>query len=156
MGTSSRAEPERIVLDTGVLVEYIVKRAPYRHKVVDLFKNADEGNIKLFMSPITLSETLYVASRIYEASSTPDPNEEALKYVEWLKGRVSVVSITEEIAKRAGELKKELRMALPDCYVIATADHIEGSPLFRRVEREMEPFLDRLEKLGVLFLDLIV
>ena len=155
MGTSLGNEPERMVLDTGVLVEYIVKRAPYRRKVANLFRGADRGSIKLFMSPITLSETLYVASRIYEASSTPNPNEEALKYVEWLKGRVSVVSVTEEVAERAGELKKELRVALPDCYVIATAELIEASPLFRRVERQMKPVLDRLEELGALFLDRI-
>ncbi len=155
MEESPRARPERIVLDTGVLVEYIVKRAPYRHKVVKLFSDADGGNVRLFMSPITLSETLYVASRIYEASSVLNPNEEALKYVEWLKVRISVARITEETAKRAGELKKELRIALPDCYVIASAELMGGSPLFRGVEREMEPVLDKLEELGVLFLDSI-
>ncbi|MDK2384520.1 MAG: PIN domain-containing protein [Candidatus Korarchaeota archaeon] len=62
---SLRARSVRIVLDTGVLVEYIVKRAPYRHKVVEVFRNADEGDVRLFMSPITLSEALYVVSRIY-------------------------------------------------------------------------------------------
>ncbi|MDK2384519.1 MAG: hypothetical protein QI199_06915 [Candidatus Korarchaeota archaeon] len=72
-----------------------------------------------------------------------------------VEGKGIQVNITEEIEKRAGELKKELHLALPECYVIATAELIKGSPLFRRVEKEMEPVLDKLEELGVLFLDSI-
>ncbi|MCD6245153.1 MAG: PIN domain-containing protein [Candidatus Korarchaeota archaeon] len=155
METFWKLKSEKMALDTGVLMEYIVKRAPYRRKVLALFESAAEGNIKLYVSPITLSETIYVASRIYEASSIPNPNEEALKYVEWLKDKMSVINVTEEVMTRAGELKKELRIALPDCYVIATAEQVEASPLFRKVEREMKPVLSKLEELGVLFLDRI-
>ncbi len=100
METFWKPKSERMALDTGVLVEYIVKRAPYRRKVIALLESAAEGNIKLYVSPITLSETIYVASRIYEASSIPNTNEEALKYIEWLKDKISVVSITEEVMTR--------------------------------------------------------
>jgi len=31
---------------------------------------------------------------------------------------------------RAGELKKALHIALPDCYVIATAEKVDAIPLF--------------------------
>jgi hypothetical protein len=54
---------------------------------------------------------------------------------------------------RARELKKQLRIALPDCYVISMAEAIDAVPLFKRKESEMIPVLDILEKLGALFLE---
>ena len=152
MGKSLELTLKRIVLDTGVLVEYIVERAPYRFKVGKLFEKAAEGMVSLYVSPITLSETLYVASRIYVASSLSNPNEEALNYMGWVKSRLNIVGITEDVVVRAGELKKVLRLALPDCYVIAVAEEIDATALFRSVEREMKPVLSKLEELGVAFL----
>jgi len=100
-----------------------------------------------------LSETLYVASRIYEAAKMDKPNNEALNFIEWVKNRVKVVNVDESIALRAGEIKKQLHLALPDCYVIATAETINAKPLFRRIEEEMKPVLEELKRLGVEFLD---
>ena len=142
-----------LVLDTSVLVEYIVERAPYRGLVERLFEEARSGRLKLYTSPVTLSETLYVASRIYAVASLPNPNREALDYVLWLEARVEVVIVDEEIALRAGELKKALRIALPDCYVIATAEKVGAKPLFKKLEREMEPVRNELKRLGALFLE---
>ena len=78
---------------------------------------------------------------------------EALHFVEWVKRKSDIVNIDENIAMRAGELKKQLRIALPDCYVISTAEAIDAVPLFKRKESEMIPILDILEKLGALFLE---
>ena len=142
-----------LVLDTSVLVEYIVERAPYRGLVERLFEEARSGRLKLYTSPVTLSETLYVASRIYAVASLPNPNREALDYVLWLEARVEAVVVDEEIALRAGELKKALRIALPDCYVIATAEKVGAKPLFKKLEREMEPVRNELKRLGALFLE---
>jgi predicted nucleic acid-binding protein len=144
---------KRIVLDTSVLVEYILSRSPYRPKVISLLNRAMSGELKLFINTITLSEVLYVASRIYRAAGLEDPNMEALHFVEWIKGRADVVNIDEGIAMRTGELKKQLRIALPDCYVISTAESMDAAPLFKKQESEMTPIVNILEKLGVLFLD---
>jgi predicted nucleic acid-binding protein len=144
---------KRIVLDTSVLVEYILSKSSYRPKVISLLDRAMRGGLKLFVNTITLGETLYVASRIYQAAGLENPNMEALHFVEWIKGRVRIVDIDEGIAMRAGELKKQLRIALPDCYVISTAEVIDARPLFKREENEMRPVINSLEKLGVLFLD---
>jgi len=84
-----------------------------------------------------------------------NPNIEALYFVEWVRGRVKVMSINEDVAMRAGELKKQLRIALQDCYVISVAEAINAKPLFRKQESEMTSVIDRLEELGVLFLDRI-
>jgi hypothetical protein len=44
-------------------------------------------DLKLFVNVVTLSETLYIASRIYQAAGSENPNMEALYFVEWIKGR---------------------------------------------------------------------
>jgi len=144
---------ERVVLDTSVLVEYIVLRSPYRRLVTKLFEKASAKQLELYVNAVTLSETLYVASRIYQAAKIGDPNNEALNFIEWVKNRVKVVNVDESIALRTGEIKKQLHLALPDCYVIATAEAINAKPLFRRVEEEMKPVLEELKRLGVEFLD---
>jgi len=120
-----------------------------------LFDKAGRGDLKLFVGTVTLSETIYVASKIYQAAGLENPNIEALYFVEWIRGRVKVMSINEDVAMRAGELKKQLRIALPDCYVISVAEAINAKPLFRKQESEMTSVIDRLEELGVLFLDKI-
>ena len=144
---------ERLVLDTSVIVEYIILRSMYREKVARLFDSAGMGRLKLYISPITLSELLYVASRVYELAGLSNPNEEALNYIEWIKRRSRVIDISEDLVYRAGELKKLLGLALPDCYVIAVAESVKGIPLFKSIEKEMEPVRAKLKKLGVKFLD---
>ena len=77
----------RLVLDTSVIVEYVVLGSTYRPKVVKLFELASKGGVELYVNPVTLSEVLYVVSRIYQAAGVEDPNGEALDYVEWVKRR---------------------------------------------------------------------
>ncbi len=142
----------RLVLDTSVLVEYIVLRSVYRPKVDEIFNRSTAGEVELLITPLTLSETLYIASKIYEAAGIHDPNDEALNYVEWVKAKAKVIDMEDEIIVRAGELKKLLHIALSDCYVIAAAERLKATPVFRSVEKEMEPVLDELRRLGVRFL----
>ncbi len=144
---------EKFVLDTSVLIEYIIKRAPYRKKVEEIFNKSIQGEIKLYVPTTTLSELIYVASRVYKAANISEPNKEAINYAEWIKINTTIIEITEEIALKAGELKKELRIALPDCYVIATAQKMKATPLFKRKEKEMIKIEDKLRKLGVKFLN---
>jgi len=95
---------------------------------------------------------LYIASRIYAAAGLENPNEEAVTYIVWLKTRCKTVPISEELAIKAGELKRRLHIALPDCYVIAAGQMLDATPLFKAIEREMKPIRESLEELGVAFL----
>ncbi|RLG60897.1 PIN domain nuclease [Candidatus Geothermarchaeota archaeon] len=147
------SKEDKLVLDTGVFIEYIVRRALYRSVVERLFTKAVVGRIKLYTTSVTLSETLYIASRIYEAASEEDPNRLAADYIKWIRERVSVIEVSNEIIFSAGELKKTLHLALPDCYVIASASAVDGIPLFRSIEREMKPVLNKLKTYGVKFLE---
>jgi len=143
----------RLVLDTSILIEYIVLKAPYRDRVDKLFRRAFSGEIELYVNTLTLSETLYVASRIYNIAEVENPNKEALNYIEWIKSRTNIVEIDADLALRAGELKKLLNIALLDCYVIATAETLDATPVFRDIEKEIETILDALRKLNVIFLN---
>lgn len=86
---------ERLVLDTSILIDYIVLRSPYRGMITKLLEKASAGELELYVSAITLSEVLYIASRIYQVAGANDPNREALDFVEWVKTRVQVVNINE-------------------------------------------------------------
>lgn len=143
----------KLSLDTSVLVEYIVRSAPYRGKVAELLEKAVEGDLTLYVSSPVLGEALYIASRIYEAAGEEDPNGRALEYIYWLKERVKVVGVDEDLAIRAGELKKRLGIALTDCFVIAAAEAVKAIPLFRRIDREMGPVLSELKRHNATFLE---
>jgi len=141
------------VADASVFVEYIIESTPYRDRASKLFEKASTGELELYVSPITLSEVLYVASRIYRAAGVKNPNKEAFNYLLWIGARAEIVEVDRDIAVRAGELRKQLRIALPDCYVIATAEAVKATPLFKGVEGEMKPILTQLRRLGAAFLE---
>ncbi|MCX8182532.1 MAG: type II toxin-antitoxin system VapC family toxin [Candidatus Methanomethyliaceae archaeon] len=144
---------ERYVVDTSVLVEYIVRGAPQRSKVEELLNNALKKQTELYMTPATLSELLYVVSKIYEMANVAKANEEALNYIRWLMERVKITEVTADIAIKAGELKKRLKMALPDCYIIATAINLQTKALFLKQEKEMSG--KDFEDLPVIFMSQI-
>ena len=109
--------------------------------------------MELYVSSITLSELLYVSSRIYRAAGAKNPNQKALDFVYWVRAKTDVIKADEDIALRAGELRKKLGIALPDCYVIASAEKIKAVPLFKEPEKEMKKVMSELRNLGVKFLN---
>ncbi|ADM27961.1 PilT domain-containing protein [Ignisphaera aggregans DSM 17230] len=133
------------------LVKYIVAKSLYGEFIEDLFSRSRRGELELYVSTVTLAEIFYAASRIYSVAGVEDPNREAENFVKWITLRAKPVNIDFQLAKTAGELKKKLRIALPDCFVIALAINIGGNALFKKVEREMLGIEDRLRGLGVIF-----
>ncbi len=146
----------RLVVDTSVLVEYLDYSSPFSGKVEELFARASRGESTLYILPQVVAELYYVASRFYEAMGVRNPNNRAFEYILWLQhhpGIVFVDSLDYRLSIRAGELKKQLRIALTDCYVIAYAESINGKPVFRRIEREMKNSIDKIRKLDIIFLE---
>lgn len=137
---------KKYVLDTSVIVEYIDEESPYRDNLERLFDDIDNGSLKAYVSTMTLSEVLYVASRIYRNAGMAEPNKEARIYVEWLvnKPGIEVVEISKEIGILAGEIRKKVRISLVDCTVLAVAKIMNARPLFLKKEKEMESFIDTL------------
>jgi len=54
----------RLVLDTSVIVEYIIVNSPWRKPLAELFSSALRGVHKLYLSTATLAEIFYVSKRI--------------------------------------------------------------------------------------------
>lgn len=142
-------------MDSSVLLEYLDEESPFFEAVSSLMKAVAEGSVKAFITPLTLSEVVYVSPRIYSEAKVENPNQEALKYAAWLLSLsgTKLVTLTEQIALEAGELRKELRISLADCYVVAAGKALNASPLFLKMEREMELHLELLKRLGVEFLE---
>ena len=139
------------VLDTSVIVEYLDEDSPYG--VERLFDSLAAGAVKVYITPLTLSEVVYVAARIYTKAGVRDPNARATELIEWLLALpgVALEPIGEEAAMVAGELRKRFRLALPDLYVIAVGRLRGAAPLFLKLEEEMKPYEEELRKLGVTF-----
>jgi len=64
----------RLVLDAGILVEYIVAGSPYREFVEDLFSKSERSELELYVSAVTLAEVLYVTSRIQTERRRTSPH----------------------------------------------------------------------------------
>lgn len=140
------------VVDTSVVIERVVKSSPFKRRVEQLFDSARSGSAALYVTLPTLSEVLYVASKVYAAAGVEDPNEEAARLTLWLTAVAEVVQPTESVAVRAGELKKLLGLALVDCYAIATAEQLGCKALFLKPEREMLRKIELVEQLPIEFL----
>ncbi|MEM0256677.1 MAG: PIN domain-containing protein, partial [Saccharolobus sp.] len=66
-----------MIVDTGVLIEYINEAGKYHEKVRKLI----ESSTSLFVTPITLSEVLYVSYRVYREAGLNDANDYAKEFV---------------------------------------------------------------------------
>jgi len=142
----------RYVVDTSVLIERIIRNSPFKSLVEDLFTRALNREVELYVTLPTLSEVLYVASRIYSHGGIDDPNKEATSFILWITSRARIITPTLDIALRAGELKKELGFSITDCYVIAAAERIGGKALFLKLEGEMRGRIESIRSLPVEFL----
>ncbi len=142
------------VLDTSVVVEYLDESSPFRLKVEEVYLAIGLGEIKAYLTPLTVSETLYVASRIYREAGSKKPNKDAEELVNWLLSYPSVklVELTREVAMLAGEIRKTVRISLIDCYVLAASKVLGAKPLFLKLEREMEQYMDNLRRYNIHFL----
>lgn len=83
--------PKKLVLDTSVVLEYIVARSPYRGVVEELFSKARRGELELYINTVSLAEVLYIAARIYRAAGVENPDEEAENLVTWITTRAGVI-----------------------------------------------------------------
>jgi hypothetical protein len=134
-----------------VIAEYLDESSPYG--VERLFDALAAGAARAYVTPVTLSEVIYVAARIYSEAGVRDPNARAVELAEWLLALpgVALEPIGREAALAAGELRKRFRMALPDLYVIAVGALRGAIPLFLKLEGEMKPYEGELRRLGVAF-----
>jgi len=143
------------VVDTSVLAEYLDEESPYNDLLERFYSDVRNGRFRAYITHVTIAELVFVASRIYRESKVRDPNAEALRYLTWLLNVAGFNVVPPEIRDSifAGELRKQLRIAMADRFVIATARRLGAIPLFLRLEREMREFEDTLREYDVRFID---
>jgi len=146
------------VVDTSVLAEYLDEDSPFSDLVEKFFRNVRGGKWRGYITHMTIAELVFVAYRIYREGNIVNPNEEAKRFIAWLTSAAGfrVVDVDFDDAILAGELRKRLRIAITDRFVIAVARRLNAVPLFLRIEREMEDILDILREYNVKFLEEIV
>ena len=142
------------VLDTSVIVEYIDEESPFKDKIESLFNALRTGHIRAYITSTTIGETLYIATRIYREAGSADPNKDAEDFIQWVEKQpgTQIVNVTKEISILAGEIRRRARISLIDCIVIATGKILKAEPLFLKLEKEMEPYVNILLKYNVKFL----
>ena len=116
------------------------------------------GRLEAIIPHPVLSETFYVAARVYSKLGVGNPEERASKLVEWLYKlpTTGVVGESIDLALEAGRAKLRYGLALTDCYVLASSKLYGAKALFRKREREMKArgVLDSLARdYDVLFLE---
>ena len=98
-------ESQKILVDTDVLIDFLRRKAGAKEQLEAASRNGD-----LSVSVVTLAEIL--------AGMRPDEKEAT----EELIAGLSLVSVSEAIARKAGELRRDQkRVLLPDCLIAATA-----------------------------------
>ncbi|PNV81168.1 MAG: PIN domain nuclease [Fervidicoccus sp.] len=141
------------MVDTSVLIEIILEGSPYMKTLEELFREAERGAKELYITPLTVSELLYVAYKIYKSAGTEDPKKDAEDFVNWVLFRAELAKVGLETAIIAGKIKEELGLSLADCYVLATFKQLEAKPLFLKPGGEMREKMEQLEKMGIILLD---
>ena len=138
----------RVVLDTSVIIEYVVANSPWRELLARVLFSALKGVYELYLSTVTLAEVFYVAKRIYEEVGVEKPGKAAenfLFFLEKHKG-LSIVPPNFGIAVEAGKIKSIYKISLADSFVLATAKILKAKPLFRKIEKELEPHMEDFKK----------
>ena len=91
------------VVDTGVLIDYINESSKNHDKAKTLLENEND----LYITPITLSETVYVSYRIYKLYKPNNADELTRRFIAWLVSKLKVSEVNEE-AIETEEIKESL------------------------------------------------
>jgi len=146
----------KICLDTSVIIEYIDELGDYHQFAKALFTVILKGKLKALIPHVILAETYYVASRIYEKLGLESPDLKAKKLVEWLY-RLPTTNIAGEdltLVIETGKIKLKYRLALTDCYVLATSKIYNCKAIFKKREKEMRNKIEELERnFNIIFLE---
>jgi hypothetical protein len=140
----------KVVIDTGVFVEYIDKRASFHSPAKAIIESI--GAIEVFLPPITLAEVCYIAARLLEFSGAKNAFEKASEFVNWIYTHPAVTIINDlSLHTEAARVKLEYNMALADCYILALSKLKRCKAVFRKREKEMSEEVE--EEFDTLFLE---
>ena len=129
----SRGQNESLVLDTGVLVEYVGgSEAALRLK-----RRMDEGTLTPHVTDLNLFELRYLICRKHGAKRASDvlASIQGSGYFD--------VHDAHRVLEAAASLKCERALSLVDCVTIATGEALSMPVLFARHEAELDAELKK-------------
>jgi predicted nucleic acid-binding protein len=106
----------RLFLDTAPVIYFVEKNPHYLERVQPVFAQIDTGKLTAVTSPVTLAERLVAPVRLGLASLQQDFADLMLSGVNTL-----FVSIGEEAAGYAADLRVRYNLTLPDAFQAAVA-----------------------------------
>lgn len=138
----------RASIDTSVIIEYIDEEGECHEQAEAVFSAILAGKIEAIIPHSILVETYYVTARIYQKLGVRNPKATATKLIEWLY-RLPTVTIADtslNLALEVGKIKLRYKLAITDCYVLATSKIYNCTALFKKPEKEMLKNINQLKK----------
>ncbi len=138
----------KVVMDTGVIIEYIDLKGEFHEQAQAVFSALLTGKLEGIIPHPVLAETCYVATRLYQELRIEEPQALASKLVRWLYRLPTTIIPAENasLAIETGKAKMNYGLALTDCYILAASKIYDCKALFKKPEREMLENIDYLKK----------
>jgi len=147
---------KKVAVDTGVWIESLAIGSTYFDLASEIVERINREEIKAIITPLTASETYYIAYKVYKQSGlnekTAVTKAEKLFNLLYSHRNIKIV-LNKIITLKASEIKRKYNIALSDAYLLAAAKHEKATPIFRNIEKEMNPHLKELKnKYKIIFL----
>jgi len=132
----------KITIDTGVFVEYIDRKAKYHRAakaIIDSF-----GRLEIVLPSITIAEVCYVTARLLNVAGIEKALGKAIEFASWIYNHPAVEVVDNlGLHIETAKIKLEYRMALADCYVLATSKIENCKAVFRKREKEVPEQIEK-------------
>ena len=136
-------------IDTGVWIEYINTRGTLHLQAKAVVDSVNQGETTAILTPLTLTEIIYVAERVYQEVYTQAESEIfARKLYDFIYYHpyVEIKPLDYELCLNAGIIKTRYNIAFSDCFLLALSEHDNASVLFKNVESEMKQNIHELDE----------
>ena len=121
-------ENEKIVLDTGIWIAYLMKENEQLNHLLDNYYFSDLTPNILCGNELLLSEIFYIVCR-------RNGTQTGLLILEELK-KILILSDNYSLVEIAGHIKCQFAISLVDCYSIATSI-LNNCPVVFKIEEEL-------------------
>jgi len=105
-----------VLLDTAPVIYLLEGNATFLPRFLPLFRRAEEGSLRLLITPITLAEVLAGPLKAGKEALAERYESALCRGLGW-----TLVPLDREIASRAARLRIRYRLKLPDALQLAAA-----------------------------------
>ena len=126
------------ILDSFAVLAYL-QAEPAGDKVKELLKQAQTGNVQVFMSTINLGEIIYIVERKLGADIAADTLQDILNLP------IQLVDTNMERILAAAQIKAHHAVSYADAFAVSLAQELQGmlvtgDPEFKKVESLVDIF----------------